>query len=344
MQIPSAAKAAILAVLIVSGFFISWELYLRHKGYLADYDDGPELWAHTRAMVYEPSDKATVFIGSSRIKYDLDIPEWQRLSGTHAIQLAMTGSSPRLILTNLADDPNFKGRLIIDITEGLFFDFHGDAKPAGSISYYKTQTPSQKASFQLGLPLDSKLVFINSGQFSVNALLGQMHVPDRPGIIPFLDFPVDFQFNSFDRQQSMTPAFEADTNKINQVKGIWGMFARMFAKEKPLSGPPLDSFMLAIKADIDKIRTRGGQVIFTRTPSSGPYAMGEKMGYPRNLYWDKLLAVTGCEGIHYADYPATAHLQCPEWSHLDPHDATVYTQTLFNALKTKLTPPPTPTH
>ena len=341
MQIPSAAKAAILAVLIVSGFFISWELYLRHKGYLADYDDGPELWAHTRAMVYEPSDKATVFIGSSRIKYDLNIPEWQRLSGTHAIQLAMTGSSPRLVLTNLADDPNFKGRLLIDVTEGLFFGFNGDAKPAGGIAYYKTQTLAQQASFKLGLPLDSKLVFINSGQFSVNALLGKMHVPDRPGVIPFLDFPVDFQFNSFERQQSMTPAFEADTNKINQVKGIWGMFARMFAKEKPLSGPPLDSFMLAIKADIDKIRTRGGQVIFTRTPSSGPYAMGEKMGYPRNLYWDKLLAVTGCEGIHYADYPATAQLVCPEWSHLDPHDATVYTQTLFNALKTKLTPPPT---
>lgn len=67
-------KAALMALALVLAFFISWELYLRNKGVVADYDDGPELWAHTRSMVYEPANKATVFIGSSRIKYDLDIP------------------------------------------------------------------------------------------------------------------------------------------------------------------------------------------------------------------------------------------------------------------------------
>ena len=77
MQTHISAKTAIMAAVLVILFVCSWELYVRHKGITADYDDSPELWSHYRAMVYEPSDKATVFIGSSRIKYDLDIPTWE---------------------------------------------------------------------------------------------------------------------------------------------------------------------------------------------------------------------------------------------------------------------------
>jgi hypothetical protein len=333
MQIQLTAKSAILAVIIVFSFVISWELYLRHRGYPADYDDGPELWSHNRAMVYEPADKATVFIGSSRIKYDLDIPTWEKSTGTHAIQLAMVGSSPRLILTNLAEDPRFKGRLIIDVTEGLFFGNHGDIKPMAGITYFKQSTPAQKLSFQLGLPMEGKCVFLNSSHFSIDGLLGRMHVPDRAGVMPFLDFPFGFEFNYFDRQNKMTEDFVADTNQQNQVKAIWGMFAQRYGKEQPLCGMALDTLLQSVKTDIDKILARGGRVIFTRTPSSGPYAMGEKMGYPRPAYWDKLLDITGCKGIHFADYPVTMHLECLEWSHLDPHDAVVYSNALVDILK-----------
>jgi hypothetical protein len=80
MKTQLSVKTAILAPLLVLAFVISWELYLRHKGVVTDYDDGPELWAHTRGQVYEPSDKSIVFIGSSRIKYDLDIATWQQLT------------------------------------------------------------------------------------------------------------------------------------------------------------------------------------------------------------------------------------------------------------------------
>src|SRR6202008_3415119 len=101
MQKQLSGKSAIFAVLVVLVFFGSLELYLRHRGVKPDFDDSPELWAHTRARVYEPADKTTVFIGSSRIKYDLDIPTWKNLTGTDAIQLAMTGSTPRPLLADL---------------------------------------------------------------------------------------------------------------------------------------------------------------------------------------------------------------------------------------------------
>ena len=113
-------KAGLLAIVFVSAIFISWELYLRSQGRGLAYDDGGSLWSDKRKLVYEPSDKATVFIGSSRIKYDLDIPTWQNITGDHAIQLANVGSSPRLILDNLAEDKNFKGKLVIDLPNFYF--------------------------------------------------------------------------------------------------------------------------------------------------------------------------------------------------------------------------------
>src|SRR3954471_24653237 len=117
MNTPLSVRSALLAAVIVVTVFVCWEIHLRHKGVAADFDDGPELWADKRAMVYEPAGTATVFIGSSRIKYDLDIATWESLTGTHAIQLAMVGSSPRPFFDDLANDPRFKGRLIVDITE-----------------------------------------------------------------------------------------------------------------------------------------------------------------------------------------------------------------------------------
>ncbi len=330
MQTHLTGKSAVLAVVIVLAFFVSWELYLRHKGAVPDYDDGPELWAHTRAMVYEPSDKATVFIGSSRIKYDLDIPTWESLTGNHAIQLSMVGSSPRHFLTDLADDTNFKGKLVVDVTEVLFFSMRGNESPDAGIAYYKHRTPAQKVSFILDKPIEARLVFLNEGQYSINAMLGKLHIPDRPGVYPFLDFPPGFEPVMFNRQDVMTADFVADTNQHNQVKAIWALLKG--DPTPPMSGKPLDTVMLSVKRDVDKIKARGGDVVFTRTPSNGFFLMAEQHMYPRKAYWDRLLKETGCKGFYYADYHTTADLQCPEFSHLTPKDAVVYTKTLIGLI------------
>lgn len=331
MQKHVSSKAAILTVIVVLAFFVSLELYLRSKGAVTGYDDGPELWAHSREMAYEPADKATVFTGSSRIKYDLDIPTWEKLTGNHAIQLAMVASSPRLFLTDLADDPKFKGKLVVDVTEVLFFSHRGNSYPEEFISYYKKRTPAQRASFVLDKPVESRLVFLNEGHYAINALLGRLHISDRPGIYPFLDFPSGFDPVMYNRQDIMTPEFVADTNQHNQVKAIWGLLKN--DPTPPMSGKDLDSVMLSVKNDVNKIRARGGEVIFTRTPSTGFFWMAEQHMYPRKAYWDRLLAETGCKGIYFGDYPTLAKLDCPEFSHLSQPSAVIYTTNLVNILE-----------
>jgi hypothetical protein len=329
-------KAGLLAVVLVLSFILCWEIFLRQKGYSVSYDDGGPLWSNQRAQVYLPSNEATVFIGSSRIKFDLDIPTWEKLTGERAVQLAMVGSSPLPALHNLANDKNFKGKLVVDVTEGLFFSTSKGnlAMPEKNIEYYKNQTPTQKASFQLNHLAESQFVFLDKDFLSLNTFLDSLHFKNRGDIYGGPDFPWEFDLNMFNRQSKMTDRFVSDTNLQNKVKSIWGGFAKR-NKGKPPTGKTLDSIMLAVKASVDKIKARGGQVIFVRTPSSGPYWQAEQMGFPRPVYWDKLLAVTQCPGIHFKDYPAIAHFICPELSHLSPKDAIVFTEHFVGILREK---------
>jgi hypothetical protein len=137
MQPTNLKRAGLFALLLSLIVMVSWEVHLRNNKVAISYDDNEALLADKRALVYEPSDITTVFIGSSRIKYDVDIPTWEALTGTKAVQLANVGSSPRAVLTDLANDPDFKGNLIVDVTEPLFFSERAvfDGRTAKKIKY-----------------------------------------------------------------------------------------------------------------------------------------------------------------------------------------------------------------
>ena len=333
----SFSKAGMLALLIVVAAIAGWEIYLRSSGIGITYDDGPPLWSHKRQQVYLPADKATVLIGSSRNKFDVDIPTWEALTGESVLQLAEVGSNPLPYLADLANDPDFKGKLLIDVSEPLFFTFSPQATsaPRKEIAYYHKRTPAQRASFAINRVLESNFTFLDKNFLSLNGLLlSHVSLPNRPGVYTMpAECPIDFGRTTFDRQNRMSARFESDSNLQNGVKSIWN-FYRTLSPGKPMDGRPLDSLLAIVKSNVDRIRARGGQVVFVRSPSSGPFLQGEQMGYPRAKYWDRLLTVTGCQGIHFSDYPAIANFRCPEFSHLNHHDAVIYTSNLVGILET----------
>jgi len=326
-------RAGLFALLLSFIVIVSWEVHLRNSEVTISYDDNEALWADKRALVYEPANLTTVFIGSSRIKYDLDIPTWEALTGKKAVQLANVGSSPRAVLTDLANDPNFKGNLIVDVTEGMFFSERAiyDGRTAKKIQYYKDRTPTQRFSFQVNHVLESQFVFLDQDNFSINAMLDEMQMPSRPGVQGGHYFPREFGQVSFERQTYMTPEFVVDTNLQNQVKRVWASGIKM--GYAPITPERMTEIFNSVKSDVDKIKNRGGKVLFVRTPSSGPFKDAEFAGFPRTVYWDRLLKLTDCPGIYFTDYPETSNFICPEWSHLKPSDALVYTKSLVKTLK-----------
>lgn len=330
------ARAALLSLAIATVFLLAWEGFWRSKGFIPTYNDDKALWAVKRKEVYQPSGSATVFIGSSRVKFDLDIPTWEKTTGEQAVQLALVGTSPILTLQDLAEDEKFAGKLVIDVTEPLFFSqappFHQSAQEA--VAYYKKQTPSEKASSAISLALESKLAFLEERRFSLNTLLNDIPLPNRPGVFQFPPFPKGFEWTTADRQTYMSDMFLSNPADVKRQTDIWaGLIINNPAP--PIAGDALAQVLAEIKTSVDKIRSRGGKVIFLRTPSSGPFAEAEEKGYPRSQYWDRLLAFTNAPGIHFKDYPETAGLICPEWSHLSPEDAVVYTAHLVKQLGEK---------
>ncbi|MCB0581982.1 MAG: hypothetical protein KDD10_22070 [Phaeodactylibacter sp.] len=336
METTKMARAALLSLAIALVFLLAWESFWRSKGFIPTYNDDKALWAMKRTEIYQPSGSATVFIGSSRIKFNLDIPTWEKITGEKAVQLALVGTSPILTLQDLADDEKFAGKLVVDVTEPLFFSqnpaFHQSAKE--SVAYYHQQTPAEKVSTAIGLALESQLAFLEERRFSLNTLLNDIPLPNRPGVFQFPAFPKTFEWNTLNRQTYMSDMFLADSAALKRQTDIWAMLI-MGNPEPPIAGKELDEVLAGIKTSVDKIRSRGGRVIFVRTPSSGPMEAGEQQAFPLEQYWSRLLDATDTPGIHYKDHPETAHYICPEWSHLSPTDAVDYTHHLVKQLGEK---------
>ncbi len=334
MDEKSLFKSAVLTLIIVVTVVLSFEIYLRYQKVTVDYDDGPPLWANNRAMVYEPSDKAIVFIGSSRIKYDLDIATWNSLTDFHPIQLAIEGNCPRPVLEDLANDPNFKGKLVVDVTEGLFFTMaHPNMESSvENAKYFHDRTPAQRASFELNKILESQFVFLNKDYYSLNAQLESLELKSRAGVFMMPLFPINFSRTTFERQEYMNDAFLASPAEINQVKGNWAFFGKMAMGAPPTPPQVYDAIFKSITTCVKKIKARGGTVVFVRTPSSADYFKGESMGFPRTQFWDRLLKETNCPGIHFMDYASMNYFECPELSHLKLADARLFTKAFFNEL------------
>lgn len=334
MESNSLSKSALLMFVLVLTSLVAWEIHLRKIGVTRSYDDGGPLWSDKRTQVYQSPDKATVFIGASRIKFDLDIPTWESLTGTKAVQLACVGSNPVPLLQDLASDKDFKGRLVVDVTEILFFSTAPPnlARPLEALKYYKERTPAQRASMTLDHLLESQLAFLDKDNFSLNAYLSKLPLKDRPGIFKEPVFPWQFGRVLYSRQETMVPEFVKDTNLQRRVTDVWVFFQKS-SKEPPATGTKLDSILNIVKVSADKIRARGGTVFFVRTPSSGPFWEGEQHAYPRDKYWARILQETGCDGLHFMDYPALDHFVCPEWSHLAPQDVLVFTKEFVRILR-----------
>jgi hypothetical protein len=330
-------KAFLAALFMILGFVLFWEYHWRHLGFPISYNDDKVVWATERQKIYLPPDKTTVFIGDSRVKFDINLKTWKSVTGEEAVQLALVGTSPRPTLLDLARDERFRGKVVMGASEPAFYSMDSmlrERSARDGIEYYKNETPAQKLNEQIDFLLESKLVFLEEGKFGLNNLLTEMNIPNRSGIVTRGLPPKRFAFYSRARQATITEMFFKDSMLRNQVINYWAMGAAL-NKSKPIQGDTLEAYFNLLKNAIARIKARGGRVIMIRPPSTGSVLAREKKSYPREQYWDRLLKYTGMDGIYYSDYPDMAFFTCPEESHLSPADAAAYTKALIRILKEK---------
>lgn len=332
--VPGRPWPAILAAVVLAAAVLTaaWELYWRDVGFVArDYMDTPSFWAIQRRKA---TGDRTTLIGSSRMYFDINLRAWaEATDGRRPIQLALVGTSPRGILTELASDTAVRGLVVVGVTPGIFFRTRH-----GYLSDFPERASRESPSEWLGQRLFMKLerVFaFPDWDTQLGAILERRPLPLREGM--GLNRAVrKISRTRADRQTWLDPRVLEDSAYRELVRDIW-MDRNDGPRRPPPPGPDSVTALLAeLERDIGRIRARGGDVAFVRFPSSGRFLEAERRDVPRERTWDRLARELDVVAIHYEDFPALRGYVTPEWSHLSREDAERFTRALVPILMDSL--------
>jgi hypothetical protein len=320
---------ALTALVLVIAATASWEVALRDRGLRAgDLDDGDNHWVVERRRVDAGRRDAIVLIGDSRILFDSDLDEWQRVSGRRPLQLALEGTNAGPFLEDLAKDEHFAGLVVVGMAPTSFFR-DGIGLHDKALGYLKHQSPSQRVGHQLNLQLQKVFAFLDN-DYAMFRLFERHEYPERaefdPGDAPYYDV-WKLRETGPDRQTRMWPRILVDPYLQEHARRAWHDFDGKVADDAAIA-----KVIARTQGWVDAIRARGGEVVFVRPPSNARVLVNEDRRVARERTWDPLLKATAAYGFHFQDDPASAALQCPEWSHLSASDATVFTRIYVRAI------------
>ena len=342
-QIPWRGITVIVVLSVIAAAF-AWEFYCRSIGYAPTLNDNEDLWTMARRRVQPES---VVIIGDSRAWFDLDLDELQKGLGKRPVQLAAPGSCAFPVLADLANDERFHGTIICSILPRLFFAPPGSPpmeRSEKTVRRYHTQTLAQRASESLAMPLEEHVAFLKQQDLTLDELLKRLPIPNRPEALVPPPLPPYFQSVDRERRARMIERCAQPGELQSKVQQRWG---RLFTPPPPPTYIPEEKFMtmmkdamearfLGITAAVDKIRGRGGKIVFVRLPVSGELKAFEDRLTPRAQIWDPLLERTAVAGIYFEDYPELGGFNCPEWSHLSAGDSVEFSKRLVLYLRQAL--------
>jgi transposase len=334
----------VIVVVMVFAAAAAWELYVRSIGYGPTLNPTEDLWAQRRRAVKPES---VVIIGDSRGWFDLDLDELEKGLGKRPVQLAMGGGCAYPVLADLASDERFHGTIICSFTPRLFFAPPG-APPVErsekAVRRYHTETLAQRASQYLAMPLEENVAFLKQEDLTTEALLKDLHIPDRPNAQVQPRLPPYFGSIDRERRARMIERCARPGELQSRIQRRW---LRLFTPPPPPSFIPIEAFMEKMKKAqedrfidtikaVEKLRARGGKIVFVRLPVSGELKSLEDRLSPRPQLWEPLLKRTGVTGIYFEDFPELASFTCPEWSHLSAGDSVEFSKRLVPHLSTAL--------
>lgn len=318
----------------------SWELYWRSQGKTPLIQDDNALWSVNRSRVEKLNTDDFVFVGSSRVHFDIQLKVWEAYTQKKPVQLAMGGGSPLPTFRDIVRNTDFKGTILVGVTPPLFFSSTSQQAPPISgpqekVDYYKDQTYAQQFNHWLSMPLQRNFAFVHSfedmmaGNIDLRSLLQRIKIGNRTGkptMPPFFEFGESSEY----RNVRMIDKYANDPTWAQTVIDVW-----MFCLKGNTVMPPPDkeattTFFLE---DLKIFQERGGRVILVRCPSSNEFREIEAKITPRTEFWDELVEKSGVPAYHFEDYAQLQGLRIPEWSHLAAEDADIFTKELLKIME-----------
>ena len=342
-EVPSRGIATVVVLMVIAAT-CAWEFYCRSIGYGPTLNDSEDLWTSARRRVKPES---IVVIGDSRGWFDLDLDELQKGLGKRPVQLAMGGGCAYPVLADLANDENFHGTIICSVVPRLFVAPPGTPpmeRAEKAVRRSHTQTPAQRVSQYLAMPLEEHVAFLKQQELTLDDLVKRLPIPNRPYALVSPRIPPYFGTLDRERRARMIEGCAQPGKLQTTIQQIW---LPLFTPPPPPTYIPKEEFAKRmgqaieqrfhdVAAAVQKLRSRAGKIVFVRLPHSGGLKALEDRETPRAAVWDRVIKDTAAPGIYYEDFPELAGFNCPEWSHLSAGDSVEFSKRLIPHLRAAL--------
>ena len=319
----------IAIVLTISGLGVA-EWQLRKAGHVPSRMLDLDFWANHRFKLDDLPENQTVLLGASRMSFGLDHDQWEEVTGQRPFNLSLHGASFLPMLTEYAQNDEFKGKVICSYAAG--FAFANEMIPFSQrLLKQINQLEDDRNSFAFrasewtGSTFQGNFAILNQYRFSpISFCLDVGHSEQRENMYP--PFWITRSFNrTADNSDWFIDAMIDQPRCVEQWNILHKSVIRYMDRFPPRD---FNKLLVQLKKDVKRINERGGEVILVRFPVAIWFRDWEEKNFPRDEYWDVMLKETGCRGFHLLDYDETKSIVPPDASHMKVFQAKHFTNEL----------------
>jgi hypothetical protein len=288
----------------------AWEGFWRLEGHAPGLSGDSTHWVLERRRLGS-GPRAVAVLGDSRALHGIDLDVLGReLGSERPVQLAIEGSTPVPILLDLAEDATFRGLVLLTVSPARFFEASAEGARLPSLYLERSRAAASiqgRVELQLDATVERAAVF-RKPELSPLMLIRMRRWPAPRAVRP-------------DRSRRVHWVRNAQLRATEQAQSA------LLRSLPQLSGEERRFHLERVARAIDRLESRGGEVVLVRMPSGGLHREVERERAPRARSWDALVRATGAPAIHFEDHP-DLHFECPDGSHLDAADVEAFTRVL----------------
>ena len=171
------SSSAFWPALIVGAVALEVNARERIGLHAGDLDNSEIAWSNEKLRA---AGAPAAIVGDSRILFDTDLDRFEAMTGIRPIQLAIHGTSALTLLENMADDPDFKGVLIVGLADTMFFQpfdgYGGYVK-----KWHEFRAPYRIVSNEIDHVLQRRIAFLDFN-YRLSVVAHRLDPDFRPGV------------------------------------------------------------------------------------------------------------------------------------------------------------------
>ncbi len=302
-------------------FMVTYESFLKHKGFVPSVTDNKKLWSYYRSKTIGGPNKLAI-IGASRSQLNLNIPYLKKqLNNYDILQLSINAQYPMATLAALANDAEFTGVVLMSMNAQALESNYLSMQQAYNDYYQGSPSFEKLFNAYITAQCESYFRFLHPS-LGIKKIINYY---DRHKKLP----QPTYTTANLDRSISANYKL-ADTKQLLQFF--------YHGKQKNYQDDPPTPFELwqnnipLLKNYINSIEQRGGRVILFRFPTDKGHWQLDEQYYPRTDYWNKISNDPHITAIHFNDINGMRDFDLPDSSHIDQSQTQAFTELLLRYL------------